>query len=302
MIRLLIAASLIALPSAAFAQTIAPPAAYPTPGPHPSQSPTPTPVPSASPSPPVDICSSGLSAVVSRPTQTNATCSVKSGHVLEESGYQAETVSVSGGGSYNLLSFPNTTLRIGTGMQNVEIDVVPPTLFRANGSSATSDVGLGARWQIESTPTFAYGVNYVITAPTGSNPAANPYGLGSANQPTLVANANVEGSINSVLGYGATFSYQSLNAGMTHYISIVPSLDVTVALPASWGLVFEGWRQTNGEGPATPAHIWFDAGVAKDIGNAQLDLNYGISNRISIGSGLPTVQRTYVGAGLSYLF
>jgi len=301
-IRLLIAAAFIALPSAGLAQTIAPPTSYPTPGPHPTASPTPTPAPSPSPTAPTDICSSGISSLVSRPTQTNATCAVKQGHVLEESGYQLETVSVSRGGSYNLSSYPNTTLRIGTSAQNVEIDVVPPTLFRANGFSATSDVGLGARWQIGSTPTFAYGVNTVITAPTGSNPINNPYGLGSANQPTLVANANVEGSINSVLGYGATFSYQSLNAGMTHYTSIAPSLDVTVALPASWTLVFEGWRQTNGEGPATPSHTWFDAGVQKDIGNAQLDLNYGLSNRISTGAGLPTVQRTYVGAGLSYLF
>jgi hypothetical protein len=277
-IRSLIVAALVALPGLASAQT-AP-----------------------------DICSSGLSAVVSRPTQTTSACVVKPNQVLIETGYQSQTVDVAGG-SYTYQSYPLAAIRIGTKLRGVELQVLPPSAIRSGGVPATSDIGAGLKWQIGATPAFAYGVNVIATAPTGSDPATNPNGLGSADAGTYIGNVNLQGSLGKVFGYGATLSIDRLTtvsagAGGTttaRYTSVLPSLDVTVSLPASFGLALEAYRQSNGEGIATPSHTWFDAALSKDAGNAQFDLNFGTSNRISPAPGAPGVRRHYVGLGISYL-
>jgi hypothetical protein len=274
----------LAIPIGASAQTIAP-----------------SPAPSAAVTPAPDICSSGLSSVVSRPTQTTSACSVKTNQVLIETGFQTQTVDA-GTASFTSTSVPNATLRFGTPLRNVEFDIIPPTALHAGGTGATSDAGVGARWQIGSTPLFAYSVNAIATVATGSNPAANAYGLGSAKAGTFILNANVQGALSSIFGYGATAEVAELNAGGVHYTSYVPSLDVTASLPASFGIALEAYRQTNGEGPATPAHTWFDAALTKDAGNAQFDLNYGIATRIVPAPGVPSVGRHYAGFGISYLF
>ncbi len=284
MIRSLIVAALVALPGLASAQT-AP-----------------------------DLCSSGLSAVVSRPTQTTSACAVEPNQVLIETGYQSQTVDVAGG-SYTYQSYPLAAIRIGTKLRGVELQVLPPSAIRSGGVPATSDTGAGLKWQIGATPAFAYGVNVIATAPTGSDPATNPNGLGSANAGTYVANANLQGSLGKVFGYGATLSVDRLTTvsvsggngagalGTTtaRYTSVIPSVDVTVSLPASFGLAVEAYRQSNGEGIATPSHTWFDAALSKDTGHAQVDLNVGTSNRISPAPGAPGVRRHYVGFGISYL-
>jgi hypothetical protein len=278
-IRPLIVAALVALPAAVSAQA----------------APVPTPAP--------DICSTGLSAVVGRPTQTTSACTVKPGQVLIESGYQSQTVDVADG-SYTYQTAPSATIRIGTGLRNVEFQVLPPSAIRSAGVTATSDVGAGLKWQIGSTPSFGYGVNVIATAPTGSDPGASANGLGSANAATYVYNANVQGALGKIFGYGATLSVDQLASGAptaVRYTSVLPSADLTVSLPSSFGLALEAYRQSNGEGPGTPGHTWFDAALTKDTGNAQLDLNYGMSNRISPAPGAPGVRRRYVGFGLSYL-
>ena len=230
---------------------------------------------------------------------------MKTNQILLESGYQSQTV-VSAGGSYTFATVPNAAIRIGTALKNVELQVLPPSSIRSGGTTAISDAGAGLKWQIGSTPSFAYGVNAIATAPTGTDPAPNPNGLGSANAGAYVANANVQGTLGPVFGYGATFSVQSLAApgptSVQRYTSIVPSLDVTMSLPASWGLAVEVYRQTNGEGPATPAHTWFDAAVSKGFGKAQFDASYGTSNAITPSPGAPTIRRHYVGFGVSYGF
>ncbi len=279
MIRPLIVAALVALPAAAGAQA----------------APSPSPAASAAPAP--DICSSGLGAVVGRPTQTTSPCVVTPGRVLIESGYQTQAVDVAGG-SYAFQSYPLATIRVGTKLRNVEFDVIPPGAIRSGGVDATADAGAGVRWQIGSTPGFAYGVSAIATAPTGSDPAANPNGLGSANAGTYTANASAQGALGTAFGYGATLSV----ARLTGYTSVLPSLDVTMALPSSYTLAVEAFRQSNGEGAATPGHTWFDAALEKGIGNAQLDLNYGASNRVSPAPGAPGVRRRYAGFGVSYLF
>jgi hypothetical protein len=287
-IRVVAALLLAALPTAALAQTIAP-------------SPAPSAVPAAAATPTPDLCSTGLSAVVSRPTQTTAACVVKSKQFIIESGFQTQTVDA-GAGSYTYTSFPNQTIRIGTPLQDVEFDIIPPTALHGNGFAARSDSGIGARWQIDSTPDFAYSVNAIATFATGSNPALSPVGLGSSGTGTFIVNGNVQGVINSVFGYGATLEIGQLSSAGTSYVTFVPSVDLTASLPNNFGLAIEGYLQSHGEGPGTPSHNWFDAALSKDVGNAQLDLNYGISNSIVPAPGLPSVSRHYSGFGVSFLF
>lgn len=287
MIRLLIAAALVALPGAALAQA------------------TPAPTPAASAAPATDICSSGLSAVVSRPTATTSVCTVKPNQILIESGFQSQTVTVTGG-SYTYQTFPTATIRVGTVVPHLELQVLTPSVIRNQGQSLSSDLGVGAKWQVVSEPTFSWGVSAIATAPTGTNPALNPQGLGSATDATYIYNLDFEGSLGKVFGYGAGISSQSLvvptGTGTTRYFSVLPSLDITAALPASWTLVGEIYYQTNGEGPNTPTHTWFDAAILKDIGKAQFDVNYGVSNGVQLFAGAPYIRRHYIGAGISYLF
>lgn len=285
MTRFLIAAALAALPGAAFAQTLA--------------------APSPAPAAPLDICSSGLGALVGRPTQTTSACTVKPNQVLVESGYQTQTVDAARS-SYTYQTAPGATIRIGTALRDVELQVLPPAAIRAGGVTALSDAGAGLKWQIGSTPSFAYGLGVSVTVPTGTAPAANPNGLGSSNAAAYTANANVQGALGKIFGYGATLSVGRLaaaaGAASTRYTSVIPSLDVTAALSPTLTLAVEGYRQSNGEGPATPSHTWFDAALEQGVGRAQFDLDYGASNRIAPAPGAPGVRRRYAGLGLSYLF
>lgn len=283
MIRTIVAAALVALPSAAFAQ-----------------SPFPSPSPSASPAA-TDICSSGLNAVVSRPTQTTSACVVKPNQVLIEAGYQTQTAEISGGGSSTFQSVPNATIRIGTALRNIELQVLPPSAIRNAGLTVSSDVGAGVKWQAVSTPTFAFGVNTILTAPTGTDPARSPNGLGSANAATYVYNAQVQGSLGKVFGYSAGVGLQYLAAAGARYTSTVPSLGISASLPNGFAVVVEGFHATNGEGPATPGHTWLDAALEKVIGNAQIDLNYGVSDRVTPAPGVPGIRRRYAGFGISSL-
>jgi hypothetical protein len=117
-------------------------------------------------------------------------------------------------------------------------------------------------------------------------------------------NLNIQGSLGRTFGCGGTFSVNALAmtsaTGTSRYASVIPSLNVTDVLPGAWTLFVEGYRQSNGEGPGTPAHLWFDGGVMKDVGNAQFDLEYAVSNRIVPMPGAAGMRRRYVGAGLSY--
>jgi len=289
---ILTAALLAALPPIVAAQTIPPNA--------------PSPVPSATPAPPSDYCTSGgLSALVSRPTQTNSVCVVPKGHVEIETGFQSQTV-VGGAGAYTDQSVPNAALRFGTPIKDVELQLLPPTAYRADGTSATGDAGVGAKWQIASYQNVAFGVSASTTVVTGTNPLTNPFELGSATAMTQNYNAQFAWQIGKVFGLAGGVQQSELAApapaGPQHYASTIPSLVLSAAMPASWNLFGEVYAQSHGEGPGTPTHTWLDAGVSKDVGNAQLDLNWGHADAIVVAPGLPSVSRHYVGAGFSYEF
>ncbi len=258
--------------------------------------PAPTPVPSATPAP--DICSTGLSAIVSRPTQTTGVCVVKPNHLEIETGYQSETVTAPGT-PYTFQTAPNAEIRVGTALGGVELDVFPPNGFRAAAITATSDAGAGIKWQIAASPAFAYGVNVNATVPTGTNPAASSYGFGSANASTYTYNVNVEGTLGPVFTYGATLSENELAAASTgrRYSSFVPSVAIGASLPASTGVVAEIALFGNAAGPGTPVRAQYLLGVTHDFGSRmQADIEGGFSPTAATG------RYRFVGAGVSYEF
>jgi hypothetical protein len=125
----------------------------------------PAPAPSASSS---DICAQGLSAIVSRSTQTTSACVVQPAHILIESGFQA--ASITGENPHAAQSYPNVVIRIGTVIPRVELDVQPPNVSRSAGSTFAGDVGFGVKFQMPAGATFAYGANVLLTVPSGSDP------------------------------------------------------------------------------------------------------------------------------------
>jgi len=290
MIRALAYAAMMAVPVLvaypAFAQTTVPQANPSSPSPRPSEPPA-----------PADLCSSGIGAIVTRPTQTTSVCVVKPNHVLVETGYQTETVKAPGP-PYTFQSVPNAEIRVGTELRNVEIDVFPPNSLRSAGVTALADVAAGVKWQIASTPTFAYGVNVNGTAPTGSNPLTNPSGLGSANFGTATYNVNVQGVLGSVFGYGGTLSENDLVVPTgRRYSSFVPSLSLSMSLPQSTSLFAEVARFTNAGGPGTPTRTQYIVGVTRDVrARMQLDVETGFSPTAATG------KYRYLAAGASYYF
>lgn len=184
MIRSLLVAADAGLPAAVSAQVVAP---------------SPSSAPSAAPTPAPDICSTGISAIITRPTQTTSACVVKPNHVLIETGYQSQTVDVSGG-SFTYQTVPSGDMRTGTMLENVELDLFPPSAIASARETATSDIGASLKWQIHSIPSFAYGINVSATASTGSNPLTNPNGLGRANASTYTYNLNIQGSLGRIFG------------------------------------------------------------------------------------------------------
>ena len=261
------------------------------------------PTPSSSPS---TLCAQGLSAIVSRPTQTTSACTVDSNHILIESGFQAESAMAAS--PYATQTYPNAVIRIGTTVPHLELDVTPPSAIRSAGMTFASDAAFGVKYLMSYAATFAYGVNILLTVPTGSDATAsnNPNALGSSNGHGYIGNVNFQGAIGKVVGYGGTLSFNSLAFPVSpsvtaRYVSFVPSLDVTFTLSGTT-LFVEGYLQSHGEGPGTATHSWFDAGVTKDFGKTQYDVEFGVSNGVRPMTGMTPIRRRFVGAGVSYGF
>ncbi|MBV8749051.1 MAG: hypothetical protein JO103_05000, partial [Candidatus Eremiobacteraeota bacterium] len=164
LVRTLVAAALVALPSLALAQ------AAPSPTPAPSATPAAAATPNAIGSAfgPNDPCTT-LSAIVTRPTVTNAICTVRPNHVEVETGYQNTTAD--GGGS--TVTYPQTLIRIGTTIPALEFDVAPPSINRTSSggvaTTGTTDVGAGLKYVFGYSPKASWGGQVFFTAPTGTN-------------------------------------------------------------------------------------------------------------------------------------
>jgi hypothetical protein len=272
-LRLFLTIGVLVFPVVAGAQTV----------PAPSPSPSPSPAPSG----PADPCTTTL-AIINRPTQTTTACTVRPNHILIESGYQNTTAD----GSKNMIAYPQSIVRVGTQIPQLELDFTPPNIIRTGGMAVSSDIAFGAKYEIGYSARWLYGVNVAITQPSGLNG-------GSSNGAGYIGNVNVAYTLNSVFSLSSTLGYNRLPSVTTSFTSFIPTLALTAAPSqlANTQLIGEVAEFTNANGPETPTRTQFLAGVQYSFANKlQTDIEFGRSPTESTG------KYRYLGVGLSYYF
>lgn len=276
----LVSAGLLA-PATAFAQV-------PPTGPAPSATVTPPPA-VGGPLGPNDPCTT-LSAIVNRPTVTNAVCTVRPNHIEIETGYQ--NTAFDGGG--NAVQYPQTLIRIGTRIPALELLVTPPQRQRATASSLStsgnSDAGAGLKYLLGYTNRVSYSVQATFTAPTGSPQF-------SAGSTTSIYALQGSYSLSPAVSLTAGLQDQILASGGVQYGSFVPSLVLSATLPHALGVFAEVAQFTHALGSGSPTRTQYLGGFFYDIGQRmQVDAEYGISPTVATG------KYRYVGFGLGYNF
>jgi hypothetical protein len=255
-------------------------------------SPSPAPSPAVVPNP----CGSILS-IVTRPTVTTSVCTVQTGRVLVENGY-TNTVTTGPGGGVTV-AYPQSLLRIGTADPKFELDATPPSFERSSLAGATiggsSDVGLGAKYELGYSKRWLYGVNAAITYPTGTQTF-------SAGDTEFTGSFNWSYTVNSCVGIAGATSFNALSGlnsvgSAQSYFAFIPSLVVTASLPGP-SEFFGEYAYFSQAGVGLGGKSLIDLGYVRDLGeHVQLDVEYGFSPTVLAGQ-----KQHYVGAGASFMF
>jgi hypothetical protein len=258
--------------------------------------PLPTPSPSATPSGPSDPCGSILS-IVNRPTFGTGVCTVQTGHFDVENGYTNTVTTGTGGGS--TANYPQTLLRVGTFDPHLDVEFSFPSVNNSSGGGSnvtgSTDIGIGAKYEIGYTSKFLYGASTIVTIPTGTPAfsAGNAQFEGSFNWAyTIDSEFGIAGSLaaNAFSGYNSGGNPQS-------YFAFVPTILGTAALPGGPSQLFGEYAYFSHAGPNLGGKSWFDFGYQRDFGpHVQFDVEYGFSPTVINGQ-----KQHYVGAGLSFM-
>lgn len=254
--------------------------------------------PSASPSaiPPSDPCGSILS-IINRPSFGTGVCTVRTGHFDVENGYTNLVTTGQGGG--NTATYPQSLIRIGTFNPHLDVEIGPVSENSSSlgGVSAVgvSDFALGAKYEIGYNAKADWGVNTIVTFPTGARAfsAGNTQFTGNLNWGYTL---NTEFSLSGTLGFNALSAY---NAGGTaqSYFSFEPTLLLSAALPGGPSQLCAEYAYFSQAGPNLGSRGFFDFIYQRDFGpHVQLDAEYGISPTTIEGQ-----REHYVGAGLSFM-
>jgi hypothetical protein len=275
--------------------------AAPSPAPAPPGAPaTASPVPAASATPaasptssaPSDPCTT-LLAMVNRPTIGTGVCTVRSNHVLVETGY-TNTVT-SGGNGTATANYPQALIRVGTKVPQLDIEIAPPSYERTSGPvTGVSDSSFGAKYELGYTAKAVYGVNAVVTVPTGD-------AAFTAGGYSYTGNFNYGYTLSSVFSLFGTLGFNSFAAGfdskhnLQRYSAFIPTLGVTASLPAS-SQVFAEAAYFSAAGFGLPSRWYYDFGYQKDLSSrVQVDAEYGFSPTSINGQ-----TQHYLGAGISF--
>jgi hypothetical protein len=255
------------------------------------------PSPSASPSsaPLSDPCGSILSTV-NRPTVATSPCSVRTDHVLLESGYTNTTTTGNGAGT--TASYPQSLLRVGTANPNVEYDITFPTYERSRAAGAvvggSGDVAVGLQTELGYSSSAVWGANAFVTLPTGST----AFTAGSSQ---YVGNFNVSDTLSPAMSLFGTVGFDELSAidgagNSQSYFTFVPSIGAALTLsPVSQAFAEAAYYTHAGLGLGSK--VLYDFGYQHTLGpHVLLDVNAGFSPSISNGS-----RQHYVGAGISLM-
>jgi hypothetical protein len=222
---------------------------------------------------------------------------VRPHNVLIESGYTNAQTTGAGGGT--AIAYPQAYLRFGTSNPHLEFDMTPPStnVSSIGGAPAggTSDVGLGAKYQLGYSARWLYGVNGAVTYPTGSRAF-------SARADQYVGNFNWSYTVNQVVGLSGTMGFNGLSgldaANVPQsYFAFVPSLVASASLPGPSEFYVE-YTYFSHAGPRLGAKSLIDSAFLRDFGNSiQLDVEYGFSPTL-----LDDQRQHYLGAGASIMF
>jgi hypothetical protein len=261
-----------------------------------------TPPPAAvqpSPSPtsgPSDPCGSILS-IVNRPTVTTGACTVRTGHFDLEDGYTNTTITGPGGGSS--VNYPQSLIRLGTADPHVDLEFGPPSLQTSTAGeprvTGSSDVNLGAKYELGYSTRWLYGVNGEATFPTGSQAF-------TAGGTQFTGNFNWGYTVNSIIGLDGSLSFNSLSGfdaahNAQSYFAFVPSLEVTASLPGP-AEFFGEYAYFSQAGVGLGSKSLIDFGYVRDLGeHVQFDVEYGFSPTLLDGQ-----KQHYIGAGASLMF
>ena len=257
-----------------------------------AQSPTPSPSPNPEPS---DPCTP-LIAIVTRPTITTSVCTVRPGHVLIENGYTNTVTTGTGGGV--TINYPQSLVRVGVA-QHMEISFAPPSFERSSLggaiASGSSDMGIGAKWELGYTDSSSWGAGFFITGATG-----DPAFTAGATQYSGLLNWTY--TLDPTFGLSGTVSFNSLAAANAagqyqQYSAIIPSFVLTASLPGQPSQLFAEYTYYSHAGPGLDNRGLFDFGYVRDFGpRVQFDIEYGTQSPLLNGG--PT---HYFGAGLSLM-
>jgi hypothetical protein len=262
----------------------------------PSPPPSPSPAPAATSAGPSDPCGSILS-IVNRPTFGTGVCTVRTGHVALENGYTNLVTTGPGGGI--TVSYPQSLIRIGTSDPHLDVEVGP---IVENHSSlggvlvnGPSDLSLGAKYELGYTAKADWGVNTVVTIPTG----AAAFGAGNAQ---YTGNFNWGYTLNSEFALSGTLGFNAFSglnaAGVPQsYFAFTPTLELAAALPGGPSQIAAEYAYFSQAGPNLGSKSFVDFVYQRDFGpHVQLDVEYGFSPSLPGGQ-----KQHYVGAGLSFM-
>jgi opacity protein-like surface antigen len=251
--------------------------------------------PSPSPTPTPDPCAPIL-AIVTRPTVTTSACTVRTHHVLLETGYTNTTVT--GPGSGNAVTYPQAFLRVGTGNSRLEFAFTPPS---SNASSTggtvvggTSDMNFGAKYELGTSAAAVWGVNAQVSIPSGSR----AFSAGGAQ---YTGNFNWSYTLNSEFSLAGTLGFNSLagynaNGNVQHFFAFIPSVELEAALPANSQL-FAEYAYFSQAGVGLGGRSLLDFGFQHDFTpHLQFDVEYGVQPTTLGGQ-----RQHYVGAGLAFM-
>jgi hypothetical protein len=258
---------------------------------------SPSPSPSPTPSGPSDPCGSILS-IVNRPSFGTGVCTVRTGHFDIENGYTNTVTTGPGGG--NSVLYTQSLVRIGTFDPHLDFEVGVPSynVSSVGGATATgwNDLAIGAKYELGYTSNFLYGINGVVTVPTGI------HGF-SAGNTQYTGNFNWGYTINSVLGVSGTLGLNAFSANNASgvpqsYFAFTPTLLVSAALPGGGpSQISAEYAYFSSAGPNLGGKSWFDFIYARDFGpHVQFDAEYGFSPTLIGGQ-----KQHYIGAGLSFM-
>ena len=264
--------------------------------PSPTPSTMPSPATMATPSTPSDPCESILS-IVNRPTFGTGVCTVRSGRFDVENGYTNTVTTGSGGG--NTATYPQTLLRFGTFDPHLDFELGTPSFNVSNvggaASSGWSDLSLGAKYELGYSSSAVWGINGVVTIPTGIHgfSAGNAQFTGNFNWGYTL---NSEFGLSGTLGFNAFSAYNAAGVPQS-YFAFNPTIELGAALPGGPSQLAAEYAYFSSAGPNLGGKSWFDFVYVRDFGpNVQIDVEYGFSPTFINGQ-----QQHYVGAGLSFM-